>query len=133
MSYTSYKLDKNENALYPEKVNNYADTFKEEKDTASLSNVFHQNLGRSGLDYDLKSQLNLDREYNQFVDMDNSKNSDDLYNNEDKNRDSLEHENENQIKAADDLEIYEDKNNHIEEFNEEVNGELREENQKLIY
>jgi len=128
MSYTSYKLDKNDNVLLPDKVNNYADTFKEEKDRTSLSNVFHQNLGRSGVDYDSKNQFNVDNEYNNLGDIENSKISDDVYNHEEKAEYTLEHENENQIKAGDNLEIYEDKNNHIEEFNDEANGERTEEN-----
>lgn len=35
------------------------------------------------------------------------------------------------IKVADNLEIYEDNNNHIEEFNEDANGEHREENENM--
>lgn len=134
MSYTSSKLDKNENDIYPlNAINmyNYADTFKEEKDRASLSNVFNQNLGRSGVNHDLKNELYIQQEDNRLGEIENSNIIEDINDHEEKAdySSSLKQEYEDEIKQADNVEIYEDNNDHIEEFNEEANGERREDNE----
>ena len=127
MSYTSsLKLDKNE------EIYNCVDTFKEDKERTSSSNVFNHNLGRSGVNYDYKNDSYSKQNYNIYAELDQNN---DLYNNHnsDNEKDKAEYslEQQNEIIIADNLEIYEDKNNHIEEFNEEANGDRREENENI--
>ena len=125
MSYTSSKLAKNENEF------NYAETLKEDRERKSLTNIFNQNLGRSGVNYELNNNLINEQSYH-------NNNNNDLEENEDEynNDDYIEDDKatnllENDEKVADNLEIYEDNNNHIEEFNEDANGEHREENENI--
>lgn len=74
MSYTSSKLGKNENEF------NYADTLKEDRERKSLTNIFNQNLGRSGVNYELNTNLIYEQSYHN--NNNNLDQNDDEYNND---------------------------------------------------
>jgi hypothetical protein len=91
---------------------NYADTLKQEREiTSSTPNVFNQNLGS----YPNFNNENLYNNYNNYTENYNSSDND----NERREDYIKEIVNEEEIKVSEkDLEIFEDKNNHIEEINE---------------
>jgi hypothetical protein len=130
MSYTSSKMDKDENAY------NYGDTFKEDKERTSLSNVFNQNLGRSGVNYEIKNEILNENNYNHYSEINQNKEFYAHYNSDEEKLNNLDHHHpvneENDLKVAENVEMFEDKNNHVEEFNEEANGECREEIENMM-
>jgi len=125
MSYTSSKNDNNE------KCYNYGDTFKEDKERTSLSNVFNHNLGRSGINYEIKNEILNENDYNHYSEINQNMdfNAQDNLDGEKINNLDYHHSviEENDLKVPENVEMFEDKNNHVEEFNEEANGEFREE------